>query len=409
MASLYTAVMRYQFPNVRWLNRIKLNVEFRDGRLAVRAKGPLAPLFRRLFSLFFNVYNKIGPVGTSNGAGIYTLYVPPIPSPMHMRHTENFIRRWVYGTRLPLAVTIAVTDKCQLRCGHCSAVDFTRPVSSLSLEELQRVVRESIDIGTTNVTFTGGEPLLRDDLEAAVSSVPNDKAVSLVFTNGLGLTAERARRLKSAGLWGLQVSLDSPAPEEHDAMRGWPGCFQAVKEGIRAAKEAGLFVGLSTYATNAFVREERLGKMADLGASWGVHELTVFDAIPAGRLRGHEEALLTPESRRALLLDAQALRRKFRGRMHVITQSWTNSGSEFARYIGCLAGHYQFHVSAGGDFRPCDFTPLSVGNVRDESVAALWKKLTTHPAYRKHRQDCRMQCRTFRETYIDRPADSALS
>jgi MoaA/NifB/PqqE/SkfB family radical SAM enzyme len=398
--------MRYEFPNVRWLNRVGLDVEFRDSRLVVGAKGALAPLFRRLFSLFFNVYNNVGPVGTSNGAGIYTLYVPPIPSPMHMRHTENFVRRWLYGTRLPLAVTIAVTDKCQLKCGHCSAANPTRPVSSLSLEELQRVVRESVDIGTTNVTFTGGEPLLRDDLEAAVSAVPRDKAVSLVFTNGLGLTPERARRLKSAGLWGVQVSLDSPTPEEHDAMRGWEGCFQAVKDGIRAAKESGLFVGLSTYATNAFVREEKLGKMAHLGASWGVHELTVFDAIPVGRLRGHEEALLTPQSRMILLREAQELRRKYRARMHVITQSWTNSRSGFARYIGCLAGHYQFHISAGGDFRPCDFTPLSIGNVRQESVAGLWKKLTTHPAFRKHRQDCRMQCPSFREEYIDGPAGS---
>ena len=401
--------MRYEFPNIRWLNKVGLDVEYRDSRLLVRAKGPLAPLFRRLFSLFFNVYNNVGPVGTSDGAGIYTLYVPPIPSPMHMRHTENFVRRWLYGTRLPLAVTIAVTDKCQLKCGHCSAANHTRPVSSLSLEELQRVVRESADIGATNVTFTGGEPLLRDDLEAAVSAVPQEKAVSLVFTNGLGLTPERARRLKSAGLWGVQVSLDSPTPEEHDAMRGWEGCFLAVKDGIRAAKEAGLFVGLSTYATNAFVKEERLGKMADLGASWGVHELTVFDAIPAGRLRGREEALLTPQSRAVLLREAQELRRKYRARMHVITQSWTNSRSGFARYIGCLAGHYQFHISAGGDFRPCDFTPLSIGNIRQESVASLWKKLTTHPAYRKHRQDCRMQCPSFREEYIDGPAGSLMS
>jgi MoaA/NifB/PqqE/SkfB family radical SAM enzyme len=94
--------------------------------------------------------------------------------------------------------------------------------------------------------------------------------------------------------------------------------------------------------------------------------------------------------------------------MHVITQSWTKSRSGFARYIGCLAGHYQFHISAGGDFRPCDFTPLSIGNVRQESVASLWKKLTIHPAYRKHRQDCRMQCPSFREEYIDEPAVMAL-
>jgi MoaA/NifB/PqqE/SkfB family radical SAM enzyme len=393
--------MIYEFPDIRWLNRLKLDVEYLDGRLVVKAKGPFAPLFGRLFTLFFDVYNDVGSVGTSNGAGIYTLYVPPIPSPMHMRHTENFVRRWLYRTRIPLAVTVAVTDKCQCKCIHCSAANHTRSTSSLSLEDLQRVIRESVDAGVTNVTFTGGEPLLREDLEEAISAVPLNKAVSLVFTNGLGLTAERARRLKSAGLWGVQVSLDSPNPEEHDEMRGWTGCFEAVKNGIRAAKEAGLFVGLSTYATNAFVQESRLGKMAALGASWGVHELTVFDAIPSGRLQGCEEVLLTPSSRACLLEEARKLRRIYRTRMHVITQSWTNSRSGFARYIGCLAGHYQFHISAGGDFRPCDFTPLSIGNIRRDSVADLWKKITSHPAYRRHSQECRMQCPSFRKAHID--------
>jgi MoaA/NifB/PqqE/SkfB family radical SAM enzyme len=398
--------MIYEFPDIRWLNRLKLDVEYLDGRLVVKAKGPFAPLFGRLFTLFFDVYNDVGPVGTSNGAGIYTLYVPPIPSPMHMRHTENFVRRWLYRTRIPLAVTVAVTDKCQCKCIHCSAANHTRSTSSLSLEDLQRVIRESVDAGVTNVTFTGGEPLLREDLEEAISAVPLNKAVSLVFTNGLGLTAERARRLKSAGLWGVQVSLDSPNPEEHDEMRGWTGCFEAVKNGIRAAKEAGLFVGLSTYATNAFVQESRLGKMAALGASWGVHELTVFDAIPSGRLQGCEEVLLTPSSRACLLEEARKLRRIYRTRMHVITQSWTNSRSGFARYIGCLAGHYQFHISAGGDFRPCDFTPLSIGNIRRDSVADLWKKITSHPAYRRHSQECRMQCPSFRKAHIDPRAAS---
>jgi MoaA/NifB/PqqE/SkfB family radical SAM enzyme len=406
MARRYPAAMRYEFPNVRWLNSPKMDVEFLDGRLVVKAEGPFAALVRRLFTMFFDVYNDVGPVGTSNGAGVYTLYVPPIPSPMHMRHTENFVRRWLYRTRIPLAVTLAVTDKCQLKCGHCSAANHTRPTSPLSLDELQRVIRESVDLGVTNVTFTGGEPLLRDDLEETISAVPQDKAVSLVFTNGLGLTPERARQLKSAGLWGVQVSLDSPDPQEHDAMRGWTGCFEAVKTGIRTAKEAGLLVGLSTYATNAFVEEARLGKMASLGAAWGVHELTVFDAIPSGRLQEHEEVLLTPGNRARLLEEARELHRVYRARMHVITQSWTNSRSGFARFIGCLAGHYQFHISAGGDFRPCDFTPLSIGNIRQDSVSALWKKITSHPAYRRHSQECRMQNPSFREEHIHPiPAD----
>jgi MoaA/NifB/PqqE/SkfB family radical SAM enzyme len=399
--------MRYEFPNLRLLKRLRLDVEGRDGRLVVRARGMFAPLFRWAFSRFFDVYNYIGPVGSANGSYVYTLYVPPIPSRMHARHTEDFVRRWLFGTRIPLAVTIGVTDQCQCRCAHCSAIDGRRSGPLLSQDELRRVIEQSVELGVTNVTFTGGEPLLRPDLDAIVAMVPSDKAVSLVFTNGIGLTAARARQLKDAGLWGVQISLDSPDPEEHDRLRGWAGCYEAVRDGAAAARDAGLFVGLSTYATNEFVRSGTLRRLADLGVSWGACELTVFDAIPTGRLRNQTALVLTPENRERLIREGLELRAAYRGRMHVVTQSWTNSRSGFARFIGCLAGHYQFHVTATGDVRPCDFTPLSIGSVRQSSVADLWTRLTSHPAYRGHRHECGMQCSSFREKYIDAGVDTS--
>jgi len=393
--------MRYEFPNVKLFKRVRLEVENRNGRLVAHAAGPFAPMLSWAFSRFFDVYNEIGPVGTVGGANVYTLYVPPIPSRMHARHTEDFVRRWLFGTRIPLAATIGVTDRCQCRCVHCSAVSTGSPGSLLSLEEIRRVVGETVALGATNVTFTGGEPLLRDDLEAVVATVPSEEAVALVFTNGIGLTPERARKLKDAGLWGVQVSLDSPEPEMHDRLRGWPGCFEAVRNAVAAAKDVGLFVGLSTYATDEFVRAALLGRIAGLGASWGVHELTVFDAIPSGRLRDQAARLLTPENRGRLIREGLELRTRYRGRMHVVTQSWTNSGTGFARFIGCLAGHYQFHVTADGRFRPCDFTPIDIGSVRESSVQELWKKLTSHPAFRGHSHACRMQCPAFREKFLD--------
>jgi MoaA/NifB/PqqE/SkfB family radical SAM enzyme len=392
--------VRYEFPNVKLLRKLILEVENRDSRLFTHTSGRLSFVFKRIFRLLFDVYNQIGPVGTSDGANVYSLYIPPVPSPMHSREVRNLMNRWLHGVRRPMAVTIGVTEKCQCSCEHCSAVGGSRQAPVLTLDEIRRVVRESVDYSATDVTFTGGEPLLRGDLEEMVASVPREKAVSLVFTNGIGLTPERTRSLKDAGLWAVQISLDSPDPEEHDRRRGWAGCFRAVEDGIKAAREAGLFVGLSTYADNDFVRNSRFEKMALIGESWGVHELTVFDVIPTGRLLGREDVQLTPENRRVLLQKAAELKRKYHARMHVITQSWTNCKSGFARFIGCLAGHFQFHVTSRGDFRPCDFNPFILGNVREESVPDLWEKLISHPAFRKHSHRCRMQDPAFRKKYL---------
>ena len=398
----------YSFSNIEQYKKLKVAVENIDNRLKIRVSGPKAFFLQHFFKYYFKVYNSMEPVAVHDGSYIYTLYVPPIPSEAHARHFEDFIRRWLFGTRIPLAVTISVTNRCQLSCQHCSVPAGESSEPELSTEEFKRVIAQCLDLGTTNITFTGGEPLLFAGLEELLSSIPREKAVALVFTNAQALSEQRARSLKEAGAWGIQISLDSPDPEEHDRFRA-AGSFEAVEKGVKAARKAGLLVGLSTYATNESVQEKRLSGIAEWGAAWGVQEISVFDVIPTGRLLHHEEVMLSPQNRKSLIEESQQLRKKYSGQMHVITQSWTNSRKGFARFIGCLAGNYQFHISSSGDFRPCDFTPFSMGNVRTESVQDLWEKLTTHTSYRKHRHDCRMQCPTFRKEHLDFPAGRSES
>ena len=254
----------------------------------------------------------------------------------------------------------------------------------LSLEEIKRVVEESLALGVNNITFTGGEPLLFPDLEQCISAVPQELAVVQVFTNGLTLDLRRASSLKAAGTYAVQISLDSPDPEEHDRLRGKKGASQSVREAVANALEAGLLVGLSTYATNRSIEDGSLKRIVELAGEWGVHEVSVFDVIPTGRLLRQEEIMLTAESRRSLRKLELVCNKPTNGLPRMSTQSWTNSGRGFAKSFGCLAGNYQFHITACGDLMPCDFTPISFGNVRNHSVADLWKKLTTHPAYCRH-------------------------
>jgi MoaA/NifB/PqqE/SkfB family radical SAM enzyme len=74
--------------------------------------------------------------------------------------------------------------------------------------------------------------------------------------------------------------------------------------------------------------------------------------------------------------------------------------------VGCYAGWFQFYGTACGDITPCDFTPLSFGNVREAPLADIWRKMTSHPAYSEHWDHCRMQDVDFRTCYIDRIPDT---
>lgn len=390
----------YLFQRTPELAGLRVQVESRGRELFFETTGPGAETFGPVVQAFFSFLNQIGPLTTLEGESVYSLYYPPIPSPAHARLLEAFIRTLFLQRPTPMAVTVAVTDQCQCRCRHCSAPKPDPSRKIMTGEEIGRVIQESQALGVSNITFTGGEPLLRDDLERFISSVDREKAMAQVFTNGLDLTARRARSLKEAGASAVQISLDSPVPEEHERLRGRPGLFEKVRQAVGHAREAGLLVGLSTYAGRDSAGRARLSRLAALAAEWGAVELSVFDLIPTGRLLESESLALDGPSRARLLRESERLNLKYQGRLRVITQTWTNSGVGYAAFIGCLAACHQFHVGAYGDLTPCDFTPLSLGNIRQASLSALWERLTTHPQYCRRQAGCRMQDPAFRARYI---------
>ncbi len=191
-----------------------------------------------------------------------------------------------------MAVTIGVTTECQYRCIHCSAKGRSKSRPDLSFHELRNTVQQCLDLGVTNITVTGGEPLLRDDLEQLISSVPLDQAIGQVFTNSCNLTFKRAKSLKEVGAFGIHISLDSFDPVEHDRLRGADGAFRAVEEGVCNALEAGLFVEVVTYVTRQSALNHNLILIADLCAKWRVQEISVFDAIKTGGFSHQEEITL---------------------------------------------------------------------------------------------------------------------
>lgn len=397
----------YRFVNTPEMKDLVIDVENRNGRLEYEIVGSGAEHLAPFVDAFFSSYNDIGVLAEHNGLNVYTLYWPPAPSQAHARFFEAFWRTWFFEKPTPPVVTIAITDKCQCRCVHCSSDSSPEGKHELSVKEMERIIDQCLSLGVCNVIFTGGEPLLHEDLEACIAMVPDDKSVCEVFTNGVALTPTRVASLKSAGLHAVKMSLDSPYPREHDTLRRRTGTFDAVERGVKIALEAGLLVGLSSYATNESIKDGKLERQVELAANWGVHEVTIFDVIATGRLRWSKNLQLTPESRETLLSQARSLNKAYAGVTRVISQSWTNSSSKFAKYVGCLAATSQFHITADGYLTPCDFTPISFGNVRDSSIADIWDKLVQHPAYRQHCQECRMQNEEFRKKYIQSIPDDA--
>ncbi len=170
---------------------------------------------------------------------------------------------------------ISVTDRCNFRCRYCMPREvfdkewvFLRHDDLLTFEEITRVARAATDLGVTKVRLTGGEPLLRKDVDLLVGMLAGiDGLQDLALTTNASELARRAQRLKDAGLRRLTVSLDSIDDEVFRAMNDVDFPVADVLSAIEAATS----VGFGSVKINAVVKR-------------GVNDHTVADM--AGHFRG---------------------------------------------------------------------------------------------------------------------------
>ena len=132
---------------------------------------------------------------------------------------------------------ISVNSGCNLNCLYCHREGETKPETPLPLEDIKAILEVAGKLGIRTIKFTGGEPLLRNDIVDIVRSVPPGIESSMT-TNGT-LLASLAHDLRDAGLSRVNISLDSLNPDTYRNITG-TGLLSDVLEGIEAARDAGL-------------------------------------------------------------------------------------------------------------------------------------------------------------------------
>ena len=180
-------------------------------------------------------------------------------------------------------------------------------------------------------------------------------------------------------------------------MRRAPGCWEKAVAGIESAMAAGLLFGISTYATRERLRAGDVMAVIELGRRLGVPEVVMFDLVPTGKLlRGDQSLVLVAEDKEAICRLEEEINGR-EGYPHVISQAHVEgpTGS------GCYGAWYQYFATAYGDVTPCDFMPITFGNLRRDRLADIWETMTSHAACREHCDHCRMQDPAFRERWVD--------
>jgi GTP 3',8-cyclase len=141
---------------------------------------------------------------------------------------------------------ISVTDRCNLRCVYCMPKEiygrgyqFLERRELLTFEEIERVARAFVSVGVEKIRLTGGEPLLRRDIERLVAMLARLPGLDLTLTTNGSLLPQKAQALADAGLRRLTVSLDSLDDDVFRAMNDVDFPVERVLAGIEAASAAG--------------------------------------------------------------------------------------------------------------------------------------------------------------------------
>lgn len=272
----------------------------------------------------------------------------------------SHLSRRPFGRPLPPFVTISPTYRCQCRCVHCCANAAQRDHrDELETRELKSVIDQAKGLGVLQITFSGGEPLLREDIVELVQHAHRQGLLTRINTNGLLLERELVSKLKKAGLTQGAVSIDDTDPEMHDRLRGMRGAHAKALAGIMNLREAGILCQINTYASrrNATAGLQRI---ISLGRRLGVLSVYIILPAAAGCWEGHFDERLTEEEQasvRALQVPGFAF-------VELPT----------ARSLCGVSARMVLFVSPRGDVTPCPFVPFAFGNIREHSLSELWTR-----------------------------------
>jgi MoaA/NifB/PqqE/SkfB family radical SAM enzyme len=351
-----------------------LTVDYDEGRRELEAHGALATMVQPILSKINQRLAEEKPALVRAKDVIVSTWLPPIPSGPFRRLVLNESRLAI-GRPVPQTVSIEVSRKCGCKCDHCAVKDGE---GEPSFEEICKVIDQALDLGACIITFTEGDPLLREDIVDLVHYVDKEKAVVNIFTPGLELTQLKAEQLKAAGLYNMLIGVYSTDPEAHDLLRGLEGAHAKAIEAIKVSLRAGLMVTMSVHVKSG--QANLIPELYQLASDLGVQELSVWEGMPK-----RPEEKLTQIEKESILYLYKKINSTSGG-----PRLFANTYFE-GEMMGCMAGRRWLHVSVDGVVRGCPYLKEGYGSVQERSLKEIWKEMKHSGKFNDFKCSCPAQ------------------
>lgn len=275
----------------------------------------------------------------------------------------------------PLWLLAELTYRCPLHCAYCAnPLNLGDPDDELSTEEWCRVLEEGRELGAVQLGFSGGEPLMRRDLEQLVAHANALGYYTNLITSAVGLNEKRILALKEAGLDHIQISFQSAEPDLSDAIAGKRHAFEHKKAMFKAVKDAGFPMVMNVVITRQNIEsiEAIMALAIELDAD--------FVELATSQYYGwalHNRDALLPSQRQ--IENAEA-------KVNALRDSQNGAGPKFifvtpdyheTRPKPCMSGwgNLFINIAPDGKALPCHsaaMLDLPHPNVKNHSLSHIW-------------------------------------
>jgi MoaA/NifB/PqqE/SkfB family radical SAM enzyme len=305
-----------------------------------------------------------------------------------LKHAANHLAEEAYihlGKDFTKPITFygLVNERCNVKCRYCEYWRLPKYKDEMSIEEWQKALLSIRDfVGTYSISFSGGEPFIKPGFLDLVEFCHRNGIRAGATTNGSALNKKNASRYVAARPWNLNVSVDAPFAELHDYLRGWPGLFQKLSDGIRCVRDEQAKQGIDfPIVLKTTVGKKNYRYLPDM--------LRWVKEIGATGLSIQPMDRWTPETYEELWIEADehaelqkvvdtliAMKRLGEPIMNselLISLLVPHFREESAppEVMPCRVGLRDFFIRTNGDVEVCFFFP-PIGNIKEQSARDIW-------------------------------------
>jgi len=251
--------------------------------------------------------------------------------------------------RIPIHGSLELTRRCNVRCPYCY-LDFahnTRPEDELSREELFSILDQIVSEGCLSLTFTGGEPLYREDFRSIYLYALRKGLLVIIFTNGTMINREMADFFARYPPFYIDITVFGATEETYEKVSGVKGTFRQCREAIRFLSERDIPFGLKSVITT--LNRDEIGAMKSWAEELG--QEFRFDTLICPQLNGSRSGIkyrLSPEE--IVQLDHQDPEKWQEWRDYACRQHTPRHSD---RLYSCGGGLSSFHISSSGKLGLC--------------------------------------------------------